>query len=65
MRDLTRAEQEELIRLLRLVVANGRGAVEIPDERLSPVIVREINRLADAATLVHDACVLDLQNREG
>ncbi len=62
MRDLTRAEQETLVDLLGVLIANGRGGL---DDQRSLVVQREILSLIHAAERVRDACALDLANQKG
>ncbi len=62
MSDLTRTEQEDLIRLLGVVIDNGCGGLEAQDDY---VIWLEITALIQAAQLVRDACQLDLANQKG
>jgi hypothetical protein len=65
MRDLTREEQHELIRLLGLVAENGRGSVAQNTGQLNELSVHHIMALVRCAERVRDACVLDLQNQVG
>lgn len=65
MKDLTRAEQNELIRLLGIVATNGRGGMDVPDDKLSLPVRRELLSLVHSAERVRDACILDLANQEG
>lgn len=68
MRDLTREEQEDLIRLLGIVIANGRGSLEADDagtQKVPPPARWQIVKLVHAAELVRDACSEDLVNQKG